>query len=417
MISTAEADALIAGQLPPNPETETLPLARAPRRVLAETIYAQRDHPPFHRVAMDGAALVWAEVEAGRSLFPIAGLQAAGSPPLSLEDPGAAVEVMTGAVLPRGADTVIPFEDLERTPQGFLLRPRGLGEESPREQASLRGQGRPQGKLKARGNIHRRGEDYREGDTLLEPGRLLLPPHLHLLATEGYARVTVRSRARCALAATGDELVPVEARPLDHQIRRSNTPAIQAEAASWGLGPFTEDWLPDDPRSLRRGLEKMLKDHDVLILSGGVSMGRFDVVPPALAELGVREIFHRVRQKPGKPLWFGRGPEGQVVFGLPGNPVSSLFCFRRYVLPFLLAWEGRNTGDGTAPVEGLEPGLKDLVHFVPVRRDGSLLRALPARGSGNFHQLVEAAGFVQVPAGFSPGERVELPFFPWGGER
>lgn len=394
MVSVAEAEALIA-QAWAGGGTERVPLTEAAGRVLAQEVVADRAQPPFDRVAMDGVALKVGPAGGNGEEYAITGLQAAGQPAQSWAGPGTGLEVMTGALLPLGCDTVVPYEDL--TLEKGRMRP-------------LPGKPVLPGK-----NIHFTGEDYASGDLLLTPGTVLLAPHIHVLATVGLDRVLVRSRARLALAATGDELVGVSSQPLPHQIRRSNTLAIAAEARAWGLPLPVDRHLPDEPEALKAGLATLLGQCDVLVLSGGVSMGKFDLVPATLEALGCTPVFHKVRQKPGKPLWFGRGPQGQLVFGLPGNPVSSLFSFRRYVLPGLLAREGRGLADAPAAVQGLKAGRPGATHFLPVGRqaDGTLA-VLPVRGSGNFFQLAQSAGFVQLDEDFSPEAGTAVRFFPWG---
>lgn len=403
MISVREADRLIRQALPAAPGTETVPLLKSPGRVLARDVVADRDQPPFDRVAMDGVALAWKDLGSDpvQALpLPLEGVQQAGRPPLTR--PGSqtgtrsALEVTTGAVLPGGCDTVVPWEDLEQTIAGTTRQVEFRFRKAP-------GEGQ---------NIHRQGSDYRRGDRLLESGTLISTGHIHLLASVGLDQVPVIRRARVALASTGDELVEVSQRPRDWEIRRSNTLAIAAEALTWGLEVHAQAHFPDTREALLGGLKDLLEASEVVVLTGGVSMGSFDLVPQTLKDLGCTEVFHKVAQKPGKPLWFGTGPRGQLVFGLPGNPVSSLFSFRRYVLPVLLAWEGRPVRVRSIPVDGLMAPRSGGTHFVPVCRTPEGHRVMEVQGSGNFYQLAGSAGFVEVPEDFTLGQKTD--YWPWG---
>lgn len=392
MISVAEADKLLAGLLP-EPETELVPLAKAVGRLLAEPLKADRDGPPYDRVAMDGYAV--SSYPALRS-WKIVGFQAAGHPPLPPGEVGTAVEIATGAILPDGRDTVIPYERTVREGDWVTLND-GLPLVLPLA------------------HVHRQGTDYKQGDVLLTMGSRLTSPRLHSLATVGCDPVPVIRRAVWAVAATGDELVDIKtkAKLKPWQIRRSNAAAIAGEAGAWGLSPSAQTVLPDQREALYQGIETLLKTNpDVLVLTGGVSAGALDLVPAVLTELGVETIFHQIAQRPGKPLWCGRlRREGvqTVVFGLPGNPVSSLFAFRRYVLPWLLAFESRSAAEAQ-PSHAFDPASIErkpgYTVFVPWSEAKG---ALEWKGSGDFSALSESTGFVEV------SEDAEPKYFPWGG--
>ena len=263
--------------------------------------------------------------------------------------------------------------------------------------------------------VHQQGTDYHRGQTLLPAGTRLRSPHLHSLASVGVDPVCVFRRARWALAVTGDELVEVKAAPQAWQIRRSNAAAIVGEASAWGLGPRDQVVLADDAAKIRQGLERLLPGLDALVLTGGVSAGVLDLIPGVLADLGAEVLFHKLAQRPGKPLWCGRlppaaGQPGTVVFGLPGNPVSSLFTFRRYVLPWLFAFEGGRTEERrvrlSAPVAAPEPG---QTLFLPWSDSAGILNW---KGSGDFFALADSTGFVELN---DPRSLVEPRYFPWGG--
>jgi len=379
----AEAEALIRRHVRPLP-TESRPLAALAGAVLAQSVRAERDQPPFDRVTMDGIAIASEAWRAGQRRFRIAGIQAAGHRPQPLPS-GACLEVMTGAVLPPGSDCVIPVERLAVADGWAEVDPAYVAEPF--------------------GNVHTRGLDCREGDMLLARGTRLGAPELAVLASAGLPRADVRAEPRVLIVATGDELVepgePIE----DWQVRRSNSYALHGALRLRGYGRVAEDHLPDDAAVLRERLATHLDTHDVLVLSGGVSMGRFDHVPRTLRELGVTEVLHHVAQRPGKPLWFGIGPAGQAVFGLPGNPVSALVCLARYVVPGLQAAAGLAAPTAEPVALGGPFRVKPaLWYFLPVRLGtsptlGTVALPKPTRGSGDFVSLLDTDGFVELPPG------------------
>ena len=384
MLTPAEADQLIGQHLQCLP-IESLPLAQCAGAVLRENIYAERDQPPYDRVAMDGVALDSQAVSAGGRSFRIQATQAAGDAPLTLDAPADCIEVMTGAVLPVGCDSVVPVEKLAIERGHAALAVDVLVE--PWE------------------NVHRRGSDTRQGALLLNAGQRLRAPEIAIAASAGMARIRVASQPMLAVISTGNELVEPGEPVLAHQVRRSNAYAIVSALREHGFQRVADDHIRDDAQELRERLHFHLETHDVLVLSGGVSMGRFDLVPQVLGELGVRTIFHKVAQRPGKPLWFGVAPSGAAVFGLPGNPVSTLVCLTRYVLPALRGSLGQSPQPAqrmalAAPVTVTPP----LTHFLPVRLeqdDWGREWAVPAptNGSGDFTGLAGTEGFVELPPG------------------
>jgi molybdopterin molybdotransferase len=254
-------------------------------------------------------------------------------------------------------------------------------------------------------NVHRRGSDSRQGDLLLDAGVRLGAPEIAIAAGAGMARIRVSAQPRVIVISTGDELVepgdPIE----PHQVRRSNAYAVMASLRSHGYQRVADDHLDDDAYELRERLQLHLSTHDVLILSGGVSMGKLDLVPRVLAQLGVQRVFHKIAQRPGKPMWFGIAPNGAAVFALPGNPVSTLVCLARYVLPALrAAMGGRDEPPRrialAAPIEVKPP----LALFMPVLISTDdwgrpWAEPRPTNGSGDFVALAATAGFVELPPG------------------
>lgn len=403
-ISASEAEGLIARSLRHYGLVDVT-LEQAVGRVLASNLSTDRDWPPYDRVAMDGIAVSGQAWESGRRTFRVLGAQRAGEPQKGLEAEDGCLSVMTGAILPLHCDRVIRIEDVDL--QGGDLTEAGNG--SGNVLAVL-----PQDlQVSARKNVHVRGSDKLQGDLVLEAGTLLRAPEIGVAASLGCARLKVFRRPRVALVTTGDELVPVEKQPLAHQVRQSNGPALMAalqgvtEAVSW-------IHCPDHPEKLREGLRRALEDCDVLLVTGGVSMGERDLVPEALADVGVTEVFHKVKQKPGKPLWYGitnatsSGQTGRQVFGLPGNPVSVLLCFRRYVLPILRRGAGLppETPETAALEIPWKTGPKQFTSMLPcrLRRDGDgrlWARPVANQGSGDFSALVGTDGFMAMesPAG------------------
>jgi molybdopterin molybdotransferase len=364
---------------------ESLPLTQCVGGTLRENVYAERDHPPFDRVTMDGIAVESEALRRGLRRFRIQGIQAAGSPALKLQSADNALEVMTGAILPVGSDCVIPVEQIEVADGVASVLNTAV--------------------VPPYHNVHRRGADGRQGTLLLEAGTLLRAPEIAVAASAGMARVRVSSQPAVMIVSTGDELIEPGDPIADHQVRRSNAYAVAATLRRRGFARVGDDHVPDDEDLLRERLSLHLTTHEVLILSGGVSMGRFDLVPKVLESLGVQQVFHNIAQRPGRPMWFGVGPQGQAVFGLPGNPVSTLMCLIRYVVPAIAEAMGtrRRPPERIALAEAVtvQPA---VVYFLPVaveHDEWGRPWAAPRRtkGPGDFLGLAGTDGFVELPPG------------------
>ncbi|HTV79515.1 MAG TPA: molybdopterin molybdotransferase MoeA [Steroidobacteraceae bacterium] len=383
-LAPAEAERLIGENLSCLP-IESLPLVQCAGAVLRENIYGERDQPPFDRVAMDGIALDSAAVREGQRSFAIEAVQAAGDPQLTLSRRTGCIEAMTGAVLPAGCDSVVPVEDISVS--AGIARLRDDVGVAPWD------------------NIHRRGSDARQGALLLEAGTRLSPPEVAIAAGAGMARVRVSAQPMLAVLSTGNELIEPGEAVLPHQVRRSNVYGVIAGLRRHGFQRVADDHVRDDPEQMRARLKQHLDTHDVLILSGGVSMGRFDLVPRLLTELGVRMVFHKVAQRPGKPLWFGVAQSGPAVFALPGNPVSTQVCLSRYVIPALLSAMGETRAAvRRIPLSAPVTTTTKFVQFIPVctevddwGRDWAVPRG--TNGSGDFTSLAGTDGFVELPPG------------------
>lgn len=381
MVSVEEADKIIRSQVGDYGAGQVA-FEQGRGRVLAEDLYADRDMPPYDRVAMDGIAIQYAAFEKGIRSFFLKATQAAGDSPVEIDAPEQCIEIMTGAALPSSADTVIRYEDL-RVSEG---------------QATLTIETIRKGQ-----NVHNRGKDKQQGAIVVPKGVVITPAVIAIAASVGAVTLAVKKLPRAVIISTGDELVNVETDPLPWQVRRSNSYAIQAALQPFGLEADLLH-IPDDAAATRLGLQRCLQQYDVILLSGGVSMGKFDYVPQVLEALAVQPLFYKVQQRPGKPFWFGRHRQGTLVFAFPGNPVSTFMCLHRYFLPWLKA------SLGMAPSPKLYAALDKEVHFAPAlqyflqvrlgsNENGSLI-ATPCEGggSGDFANLVEANAFMELPA-------------------
>ncbi len=384
LISVAVAEALIAEHMPAF-ASERVPLQRAAGRILRQAVLAERDQPPFDRVMMDGIAIRWRETLP--AAFKRVGVQLAGAPIAVLDDTDACIEVTTGAVLPRGCDCVIPVEQTRCGGERYHLRE---GVAPQRDQF-----------------IHCRGNDCVAGAKVLDPGARIGPTAMALLAANGVAQVEVAKVPSIAIIATGDELATVDAVLEEGQIRRSNDFALASALQAHGFDRATSHHVGDDAQRTRELLARLLDENDVLLLSGGVSMGQRDLVPAALEALGVRRVFHRIAQRPGKPMWFGIAPGGRAVFALPGNPVSSLVCAIRYARPALLRAMGLSAALPERVTLAADAETNPaLTCFIPVHvhQDASRLwvaQAVESRNSGDFTSLAGTDGVVEVPPGQS----------------
>ncbi|HLT50990.1 MAG TPA: molybdopterin molybdotransferase MoeA, partial [Arenibacter sp.] len=292
---------------------EDVPIKAAMGRVLAEDIRADRNFPPFNRATKDGIAIDYTAITAGRTTFKIEGLLPAGTAPRLLADTSHCVEIMTGAVVPANADTVIMYEHL-------LI---GDGRASL-SRIPIRGQ-----------EIHLEGSDKKRGDLVLPRDIKITAAEIGILATVGKALVPVKKLPKTAVVSTGNELVEITENPLPYQIRRSNIHTLYGALSEEGIVP-NEFHLADNKEAMREKLPPILRDHNTVLLSGGISKGKYDFVPEILEELGVTKIFHQVSQQPGKPFWFGIQKEtGTIVFSFPGNPVSSFVNYLVYFKDWL----------------------------------------------------------------------------------
>ena len=380
-----------------------LPLSRVLHHWLTEDITSDLDSPPYDKSLVDGYAVRSADMQPRATELVVLEEVTAGEVPSQSVASGTATRTMTGAPIPTGADAVVMVERTQQlTSDGRTI---------------VRIESSP---LSAGANIMRRGTSMRQGETVLRAGTLIRPIEVGLLAEVGRAHVRVLPKPRVAIITTGNELVACHEVPAAGQIRNSNGPMLGALVEGSGAElagiSHARDVEADLHRAITSGLE-----HDVLVLSGGVSAGVLDLVPELLRRCGVREVFHKVRLKPGKPLWFGiHGDEEMpgLVFGLPGNPVSSLVCFWLFVLPAIRALQG-----APEPVPRRQRALLAQSHrqrgdratyfpAVLVEEDGvgSSITPLPWRGSADLCTLARANALAHFPAGdrdYAAGDAVD----------
>ncbi len=362
--------------------TTSVELAYAVGNILAEPLIADRDFPPFDRVSMDGIAISFQSFIEGRRSYFIEAIQAAGAPQKTLFNTDShCIEVMTGAILPQGTDTVVRYEDL-RIENGVAHLQ--IEDINPNQ------------------NVHNQGYDRKKGEILVAAGTNITAAEIGIAATVGKKQLIVRAAPRICVISTGDELVEVEASPLPHQIRKSNVHSIRAALSELGL-PSSAIHLPDNKEAISLSLYKALNNFDVLILSGGVSKGKYDFIPQALEELGVAKSFYKVAQKPGKPFWFGK-KENTLVFAFPGNPVSSFLCYHVYFIPWWQVSAGLPAAPPKYAVLSKDFYKKTSLDFfllvtLSYGLDGRL-KATPTagKGSGDLANLTEANAFMELPA-------------------
>jgi molybdopterin molybdotransferase len=363
--------------------TEAIPLEQGIGRVLRETIYADRDFPPYDRVTMDGIAINYDKFKDGQRKYEIAGVAAAGAPKAKLDDPGQCLEVMTGAIMADGVDTVIPYEEITIKNNQAIVNI---------------------DKVRHKQNIHFKGLDRKTGDAVIYPGIRISPSEIGVCATVGKAQIKVSRLPKTIIISSGDELVDINETPLPHQIRRSNVYRIETVLKHFHVQVDTAH-INDDYDAIVKKLKGYLKDYEVIILSGGVSKGKFDYLPQVLEEVGVEKLFHKIQQRPGKPFWFGKYKNDVTVFAFPGNPVSSFMCLQHYFKHWLNRSLQLKPGDLPKAKLGddvrFEPDLTYFLEVKIVNNDQGEVIAQPIKGngSGDLANLVDADAFIILPRG------------------
>jgi molybdopterin molybdotransferase len=380
MLEVAAALEIVLGRAAPLP-TEVMPLLEPVGRVLAEPVASDIDSPPYTKALMDGYAVRSADTGPGITLTVIEEV-AAGRMPARVVGTGDATRIMTGAPIPDGADAVIPHEETEAAGNSIRLRRA----------------------VKAGESILPRGREMHAGEVVVPAGIRLSPQAIGLLAAVGRTSVEVHRAPKMAILATGDELVETVERPGPGQIRNSNGPMLGALASRAGAVVEYLGVGPDERDGLRRLVARGLDSADVLVLAGGVSAGKFDLVPEVLKELGVTAHFHKIRLKPGKPLLFGTHDK-TLVFGLPGNPVSSFVGFELFVRPALRKMMGDAIPGPVfvpLPLAAAFAAKNDRPTYAPARLEtaqGFRVRPGDWFGSADLRGLLTADALVSLPAG------------------
>lgn len=360
---------------------ETVHITASTNRILATDVFADRDFPPFHRATKDGIAINFKAIQKGETTFPIEGIASAGSPQLALKNSQNCIEIMTGAVLPENTDTVIMYEETEiENGKAFIRKKPEIGQ-----------------------NIHRKGSDEKQGDLLLKAPLKITSAEIGVLASVGISEVSVFKNPKAVIISTGNELVEVNQTPLPHQIRKSNSYSLLALLEAEKIEADLLH-LVDESEIIKKKLSEVLKTNDVLLLSGGVSKGKYDYIPQILNELGVEKVFHFVLQQPGKPFWFGIHPTLKtVIFSFPGNPVSTFANYHIYFKDWFAACFGlKKTAFEAILAEDIS-GSETLTKFIKVKtyfENGQLFaEAIPENGSGDLTSLSRSDGFVKIDPG------------------
>ena len=398
MILVKEAQNIILEKLQPL-EPENIPLLNTLGAVLQEDICAQRDNPPADNSAMDGYALRFNDISSLDQNNPLS-LKVvedipAGQKPTKSINPGEASRIMTGAVVPGGADTVVMVEETEKKNGSVsILKPQ-----------------------KKESHVRKQGEDFKKGDILLSKGDLVTSSNIAIIATAGYAKLSVNRKPVVAILSTGDELVDVGAKAEDHQIINSNTYLLASQVLESGAKPMLLGIVRDRKDDIKEKL-KSADEADIIITSGGVSVGDYDFVKDAIQDLGSDIVFWKIAMKPGKPLTFSMLSK-RPLFGLPGNPVSSFVSFEQFVRPAILKMSGhtdifRKTIRATL-TEGIkkkDDGRRHFLRSTLTYINGSYsVSALSGQGSNMLASLASANSLLIIPESeteLKSGQQVEV---------
>lgn len=396
MISVREAKTIILANSLPLDFSE-VSLEEACMLVNAENLHAGMDIPSFDQSAMDGYALRFEDYLEGKSLQ-VRGKLQAGESSLSGLNPGQALRIFTGAPLPEGADTVLPQEKAGLEKGLLQVRDPDLCQGA---------------------NVRLRGSEIREGEIALPRGQLLNAPTLGFLAMLGISKLKIYPRPRIGILVTGKELRPPGRLLEPGQVYEANSFLLQGALHSLDLKPCLLEWVDDDLALLTQAMERALQVCDILLLSGGVSVGDYDFVLEAARQCGVFQLFHKVKQKPGKPLYFGKRGR-KLIFGLPGNPASSLCCFYEYVYPCLEQCMGRDSGIQVLRRPLASPCRKNqgLSYFLRGIANASLVRPLTAQESYRLSSFAKANCLIYLEEDrdyYEAGEEVELHMLPQCG--
>lgn len=378
MISVEEAQSLILANTSSLGD-EAIDLAQALGRVLVEDVVADRDYPPFHRAAMDGFAFRWADVmEHDIRSFTIAGELFAGYDFTDEIPQGHCLKIMTGASTPPYLDCIVQIELTAISADGTTVS-------------------FPNVPLRKGQNIAKKGEDCKEKEIILKKGTFIRPTEIGILAVLGKQKCMVQRTPKIAIISTGDELVPVGQPISTFQIRDSNAFVLQAFFQSLQTPVARKEIVKDNKEALSQ-LIKEVTDYDIVVLSGGVSMGAADYVPQILAANNVEKIFHKVQLKPGKPIWFGKSLKGGLFFGLPGNPLSCQVCFKLFIEPAVRQMVGLpKQTKNLLPFMATRKQKVKLNEYIPVHLKDDEIHPVAFNGSGDVTSVLGSTGIALHP--------------------
>jgi len=379
MITVQQAEDIILSQAQ-DFGRESIPHDLALGKVLAEAITADRDLPPFDRPTVDGIAIAYRSYEKGIRSFVIKAIQPAGEPPVSIIADNECIEIMTGASMDHSADTVIRYEDISID----------------------NGIARIQIDIKKGQNIHLKGKDKKAGEILVKANQVITPAIIGIAASVGKTTLSVKKRPRILIISTGDEMINPKSVPEPFQLRRSNGISIKSVLEKYTVQADMLH-LNDDYEEIKKELSRCMEEYDLLLMSGGVSMGKFDYLPQVCEELGVEKLFHKIKQRPGKPFWFGKSRNQKLVFAFPGNPVSVFMCLHRYFIPWLRkSLEIQDPAFQYAVLQNDIDFLPSLQYFAQVKlhvnSEGILTaETVDTNGSGDFSHLADTEAFIELP--------------------
>ncbi|MBF0510856.1 MAG: molybdopterin molybdotransferase MoeA [Candidatus Omnitrophica bacterium] len=385
MVSPSEAIRIILSHAKPL-AVESIQLSKAVGRVLREDIKSDRDQPPFDKCLLDGIAISFEAWQKGIRQFNVQAIVPPGIAAKPLKNSSYCLRVMTGAVLPKGCHCVIPIDQIDLEGNIAEIKDWTI--------------------VKKNQNIRFQAADGKRGKVLLKHGCQLLAPHIATAAIVGKSTFKVSALPKIAMIATGDELVDISKPIKQYQTRLSNSYALQALFHQAKLGDVQIFHAPDNEQVIFNCIKEVLGKFDVVILSGGLSMGAFDYVPKVLAKVGIKKLFHKVSQRPGKPFWFGTAQRGKPVFALPGNPVSAQICAFRYIVPFLKKASGLDVKQEFVEVAENINIQSDLTQFLPVLAG----KLVVVGGLGDFASLAQADGFIEYD---SHKNQHRWPYFSW----
>ncbi|MDO8966680.1 molybdopterin molybdotransferase MoeA [Algoriphagus sp.] len=369
-----------------------LSLQKSLGKFTASPVLAPMDVPSFDNSGMDGYAIIWDEKGEGREVVEV--IQAGAKPDFVLEK-GKAVRIFTGAPVPEGADTVIPQEEIVRTDKMIFFN----------AQKFFRG-----------ANVRKKGAQCKVGWEAVPAGTKITPGTIGLLASLGIREVAVFPSPKVSLILTGDEILDLGNELLPGQIYNSNGPALESYFEMLGIHEVKIYKVKDEASEVTKVISEALENSDFLLLTGGISVGDYDFVKGSLEQNGVEQLFYKIRQRPGKPLFVGKRAE-KLIFALPGNPASVLSCFSQYVKPCLLEWMGNPqawNGPSYLPIEKDFDKKIPMTFFLKAKIDSGKVQLLPGQESFNLLPFGVADGLVEIPQDSEHTEEGSLvAFYPW----